>query len=387
MCEMSLHSRDILFYGPCRSVCTIIGKDHLKHEVIMTTKRKTSLALCLFIFCSVLMTSALRAEEKFTYSKIPDEFESAAGHSVALANTGSAAMSDISSVRLNPALLCLEAEYTVSAGYHWPTEGREFFQAGIVDSKTSSTAAGFSYTGFSEKYEVTQEKLDEGSISMSDSPVKRRANLAFGQRYGRLLLGVNGQYLEAQSTKRPDSKISGAGFGLGIAGFLTQQLRYGLSAENLANKKIAEYAPKTYRGGLAYLIPSMSLSLHLDYRYRERVLQENPKALEEMTSILLKETANTINPDQPVLGTEEEYVKRDPEQMVTASFSLGFQNVLRLLGAYGQSVDKKDERQMLSGGVAVVGGKFSLSYSVLQPYLNRDAKSHQSVNLNLLMSM
>jgi len=347
--------------------------------------RFSLLLLALMNLCSVLM-----AGEKTEYTKIPDEFESTAGHSIALANTGTAAMSDISVVRLNPALLCLDAEYSVSAGYHWPTMGRDFFQAGVVDAKTSATAAGFTYTGFSEKYDVNQEKLDEGSISMSDSPVKRRANLAFAQRYGKFLIGIGGQYLEAQSFKKVDKKVTGAGFGFGVAGLFTQQLRYGLSVENIANKKIADYAPTTYRGGLAYLVPSMGLSLHLDYRHRQRVLQENPKQLEEMTAILLKQANQapaTIDPDQPPLGTEEEPIRKDPEQMMTASFSLGFQNVIRLLGAYGQSVDKKDERKMLSGGVAVVGGKFSISYSVLQPYLNMDTKSHQSVNLNLLMTM
>ncbi len=345
------------------------------------------IGLSLFTFgISTSVIAQSKGEKPLAY--LPDEFESTAGHTLALANTGVAAMSDISAVRLNPAMIGLEKQYTVSGAYHWPMEGREFYQVGVVDSRTSSVSAGLNYTGFSEDYQLTDKRLQEEEASLSDSPIKRRVVLAFAQRFNSALVGINGQYLEAFSLKEfQEKKVRGTGLGLGIAFFLTPSLRCGASAENLANKKIEDYAPKTYRAGLAYLIPSVSLSLHVDYRYRERVPQEFPEKLDEMTAILLKQSETTIMPDQSRSEPEEEGVKHDPEQMATASFSLGFQNILRFLGAYGQSVDKNDKRRAIAGGIAVVGGKFSLSYAVMEPYADRTTSSHQSVNLNVLVSM
>ena len=58
-------------------------------------------------------------------------------------NTGAAQVTGVDAVYVNPALLVLDREYSVTASYHWPTDGRDYYRLGVVDGKTSKYAAVF----------------------------------------------------------------------------------------------------------------------------------------------------------------------------------------------------------------------------------------------------
>lgn len=303
--------------------------------------------------------------------KIPDEYENTGGHGLALGDAGVAIASGVSAVRLNPAMLPLEKQYTVGADYHWPSRGREFYQAGVVDSKTSTVAAGFTYTGFMEDYEGKR------SEEISDSPVIRRFALGLGQSFGKLSLGANGEFVEAfdknDPTKVDQQRIKGTSFGMGAASLITPTLRVGGSVENLANKRIRDYAPRTMRVGGALLLAGGDVTTQLDYRHRDR-LTRFESAPRLPVSLRPAEDGNSY--EDPESSTQE----LKPEQMVIASVSARIYDHLRLLGAYGQALT--DDRKSLSGGIALVNNKFALSYAASRPYMDSTA-AHQAVHLSI----
>ncbi len=320
------------------------------------------LASCVCL-ASMWISQGLVAEAPLP-GRLPNEFESTGGHSLGFGHGGMAAVSEQSSVRMNPAMLPFEKQYRVSGGYHWPTLGRDFYQAGVVDSKTSAMAAGITYTAGTAKYRdytlcATQEQRE---AAFYDSPIRHRVALGLAQSFDKFSMGVGGQYVEAPLGLEETTK--GITLAFGVAGLLTPMLRFGLSAENLANGKVRELAPTTYRGGLAYTLFGGDMTLHVDYHQRQRVLREL-LAYGELES--------------------KAGVPNTPERMVTASASLRIQNLLRLMAAYGQSVDGLS-RRVLSGGVAVVNQNFSLSYLVSRPIFTEE-KVHQAVNAGLEMTL
>ena len=182
--------------------------------------------------------------------RIPDEYEAVGGNALGFANTASVAFSDVSSVRSNPGMLALESQYSVSAGYHWPTEGRDFYQAGVVDTKTSTVAAGFSFTGF-------QDDLDRGSYDFSerDALTEKRLALAVAYPLKFLSVGFGGQYVRGAVWDDGEFVTKkGPTLNLGAVGLLTKTIRIGASAENLNNRKVEALSPRVFRGGIAWLI-------------------------------------------------------------------------------------------------------------------------------------
>lgn len=301
--------------------------------------------------------------------QIPDEYESTSGHGTAMNNAGFASNDGATAIRANPALLALQKQYTVTAGYHWPTAGRDYYQAAVVDSQTSPVAAGVSYTGFSNDYEYFRENTE---ASPYDSPLVRRGAVGVAQSFGRLSLGVGATYIESRPTwaerlrQGPEEKnIRGLGLNLGLAAPLSESFSLGASVENVSNTKIKEYAPRTIRAGLAYSFTKMVIGF-LDVRQRDRVA-----AFESGKKIDLDASS----------GAETALA---PERMIIASFSAHLQDVFRLVGSYAQSLT--DDRRSLAGGVAVVSKNFSLSYTVAQPYMKRST-AHQAVTLSLDMAM
>jgi opacity protein-like surface antigen len=315
----------------------------------------------------VLASSSALAEDMT--KQIPDEYETTSALGTGLNNAGYASNDSHAAIRANPALLSLDKTYSVSGGYHWPSAGREFYQAGVVDSKTSSVAAGVSYTGYSDDYEYPNDATPRKNAHL-DSPIVRRGVVGFAQTLGAVSIGAGATYVEAhplvssEEKRQGDDRVRGFGLNVGVAGALTGGLRAGISAENLSNKRIRDYVPPTYRGGLAYTM-TPAITAFLDYRQRERVLEFEGSRLR--------------------LDDEEDEGLESPEQMVIASVAAQVQNAVRLLGSYGHALSD-DKRRSLAGGIAIVNQSVSLSYTASRPYMAR-SDTHQAVALAIDMSM
>ncbi len=310
-------------------------------------------------FCLGLSMPVNAAEQRDR--RIPDEYESTGGLSLGLGNSGVAGLGGLSAVRLNPGMLALEKTYTVGGGYHWPTEGRDFFDAGVVDTQSSPIAAGFHYTGFSDDYDT--ELAQRPGSSKRDAAIQRRASLVLGRVMGKLSLGLGAQYVEgvtlgSEQGVLQEKRESGTTIGFGLAGLLTPRLRFGASVENMANKKVAEYAPQTIRAGVAYIFDKDVIA-QLDVRQRERI-----GSFEQAFAGEVK--------------TSEDEAYQAPERMGIASFSARIYDMLRVLGAYGQTITGPSRRS-LSGGLAIVNKNASLSYTASRPHMDYE-QSHQSVN-------
>lgn len=301
------------------------------------------------------------ADDVQTIKHIPNEYESVGGHALGLGNAGVAALGGVSAIRMNPGLLPLEPEYTLSMGYQWPTSGRKFFQAAVVDSVTSSIAAGVTMNGFDEKYEDFRQR---GEV---DAPMERRVTLAFGKAFRRLALGINGEYVvgyQQEGLNRTQQR--GVGVGLGVAGLLTDKIRVGASAENLHNKDIESYSPTIFRAGLAYLMLGGAFSAHVDYRQRQRIDEFEGET-----------------PSIDAVTTEKG--KLPDEKMVMVSASARIYDVLRLLAGYGSEMGG-EKRKTVSGGIGLVHKTFSLTFNVSRPYL-AETENQSNINLNLTMAM
>lgn len=316
-------------------------------------------------FCSVVFIGPAYGEG--LKGVIPDEYESEAGHTLGLGNAGVAAVVGQSSVKTNPAMLSLEKKYEMSAAYHWPTYGRGFYQAGIIDSTTSKVAAGLTYTDSTSGFELPNTGRTKDHIY--DSPVKRRLLVGLGQSFAQFSLGIGAGVHEI----KVDSKTTRRRITLNLGGvvMLSPELRLALSVENIANKDFANYAPTTYRAGAAYTMLKGAITLHLDYKQRERVLSE-----------YLTLESNDIDFTKAIGGLAKQ---PSHEKMVTASGSVRVQDLLRVLAAFGQEIGGQT-RQSVSGGIALVNNNVSLSYLISNPYLS-DNKFHHGINLSFLMSM
>lgn len=289
---------------------------------------------------------------------VPDEYRTVGGGETALGHSATVANGGVGSVVLNPAMLAIDKDYRLSLGYSWPTSGREFYQVGVVDGRTSKVAAGVLYTGFREDFDAERFLHEE-----LDTPIRRRGVLALAMAVGKMSLGINGQYLEGyrfldnvngllglvdsgHSYRSQDHEIiRGISAGLAIAVALSPTLRIGASLNNLANRKIADFAPRTIRAGIAYIATAGGeVTVHADYLHRQRVA--------------LFDTATT--------------------QLATVSCSILVYDVIRILAAYGQSLT--DEQQELSAGLALTSDRLSISYGLRQPLPHAES-IQQSVNL------
>jgi len=290
---------------------------------------------------------------------VPDEYEAVGGHATGLGNSGAAALGGFSAVRVNPAILPFETQYSVNGSYSWPTSGREFYHVGVVDSSTSQlVAAGLSYTGFRDPY--VRVPTDNGV----DAPIDRRVTLALAHGFQKVSLGISGQFVVGYDDA--GNLVKGNGLGFGIAALLAPPLRVGASVENAINRNVEEFAPRTIRAGLAYLTLGGSVSLNLDYRQRQRV-----EAFEGQLPLFL--VAPAKEPD------------RADERMIIPSVSTKVYDVLRLTGAYGQELGG-EKRRILAAGIGLVHDGFALTYCAHQPYLNAP-KVLSAVNLSLMVAL
>ncbi len=301
-------------------------------------------------------------------TKIPEEYESVGGGGEAFGNGGASSADPFAAVRANPALLSTEKVYALGGSYHWPASGREYFQAGVVDGKTSSVAAGLSYTSFTDDYQSIVS--DDGNLtgaSPFDSPILKRGAIALAQNLGKVAIGVGGSYVEShtlrgsQDALRGEDRIKGVGFNAGVAAYLRPDFRIGASAENISNRKIAAYLPRTIRTGITYA-PLNEVELSLDARQRDRVLLfESQLDLNSPTS---------SNPS--------------PERLAIAAITIKPQDYLRLIASYGAEVG--GTRKLAGAGIALVNKNFSLVYTGSRPYL-ADEAAHQALSLTLDMAI
>ena len=321
----------------------------------------------IFIFLSLygllsLSLSASPSLQTKKYGRIPDEYEASGGHSLGFSHGGMAASSDTGSIRNNPAMLAVEKKYQMTAAYHWPTFGREYYELGVIDSKTSPVAAGMSLVSSRDEFLdwETQKNTEQKKNAYYDSSTKRRISAAFAQIFSNVAVGIGAQYLETSPIK-DNSKITAVTMNMGLASLLTPQLRVALSIENLNNNKIKDFAPKSYRAAFAYTMWQGRVTLHGDYKQRERVAKEKDIFDENTDEPIISDSLNTS------------------EKMLVGSFSIQVQDLLRIIGGYGQAFDNS-KRKTLSGGLALINKNVALSYSIYRPYLSED-KYHQGVNL------
>lgn len=319
-----------------------------------------------------LQISPTHAAETLTAPKLPEEYLSPGEQATGFANGGSLSSTGYSAVRANPAMLANDKQYTVGGGYHWPVAGREFYQAGIVDSKTSSVAAGVTYTSALDDYQGPWN--NDGSVHPGDSPVKRRVGVALAQNLKNFSLGVSGQFIEAADpTKTFDPEASrnkGFTIGAGMIGGITTNLKFGFSVENLANKKIAYAAPTIYRAGLAWGA-AKDVTLYLDYRRREAV--ETFEASAPTLSIVdsgAPRASGSLNSEQSVIG----------------GASVRVFDLLRISAGAGASNASAETTSTIAGGLALVNKSFTLAYAVQRPDL-KQAGVHHAVSLGLETSM
>lgn len=324
-----------------------------------------------FLAISFSATGSVLAAD-FGQYRLPDEYEATPGHGLAMGNSGIAATGGLSSVANNPSMIAMEKQYTVGGGFHWPTRGREFFDLGVVDSRSASIAAGFTYSTFTDDYySLTNDSAQNiEKYQKFDSPVVRRGRLALAQAFRLLSFGISGQYVEGhQIGIVGDDRIKGTSIGMGTTVMITPQLRAAASVDNLANRKIANYAPRAYRMGAAYLISGGNISLHADYLNRERIATfEAPIPAPTTYGIVASDDSS---------GPAN-------EQMLSFSGSARIQDMVRLFAGYGQGLT--DGRQMLSGGAGLVSDNFALTYAASRPYMSMP-ETQNALSLSVNVSM
>lgn len=320
-------------------------------------------------FTAFFDTTTLAAENPSMV--LPEEYLSAGEQTTSLANGGSLSSGGYSAVRANPAMLATEKQYAVGGGYHWPAYGRDFYQAGVVDSKTSSIAAGVSYSSSMDDYQGTWDK--EGKVSAGESPVKRRIGVGLAKNYQKISLGISGSFIEAtdpvKAFDEDADRVKGFTLGGGLVANLKQNLRIGLSAENLANKKMAFAAPTIYRAGLVWGAIK-DFSVYVDLRQREAAPTFDVKA----PSLSLFETSET---KEGRIGAE---------QALTVGGIVRFYDLLRLSFGTGAAKQGSETSSTAAAGIALVNKAFVLAYSAQRPDMKL-ALVHHAVTVGLDVSL
>lgn len=328
------------------------------------TPRFFSMPAALLLTFSALPKQTFAADLSVT--QIPDEYESNSAFSASMNNAGYAANDPHSAIRANPALLGSQKAYSIAAGYHWPVEGRDYFQASVVDTKTSNIAAGVSYTGFMDEFRYNDSENPD--VSRFDSPLEKRGVIAVAHPVGGGMVGIGGTWVRSRPLYSSDERragresVQGTGLNLGMAYPVTPQLMVGAASENISNPKIRNYVPKTHKAGLAYT--SGTLTGMFDVRQRERVQE--------------------FEGEQVSFGNTASSVEDEPERMAIATVTAKMQNYLKITGSYGHSLS--DGRKQLGGGVSLESQGFALSYTANRPYLAKST-AHQSIALVLDIAM
>jgi|GEM_PF-3514616 hypothetical protein len=318
--------------------------------------RAAGLAACLF-----LSSPLLAQADALLGTRLPDEIEAVGGMGTAQGHVGAASSSELGAIRTNPAMLYKHTSYDVSGVYYWPSIGRPFYKAGIIDGMTSSIVAAFEYTGF------TEELKDRGERTEVDSPVRRRGSVAFAVPTEYVSLGLAAHYVEAEDPEAPageEKDLKGISLGAGLVGQLTESLRLGLSVQNLNNRRVGAVAPRMLRAGITWEPPRGSVMLSVDYRERER------------SAVFETLPLQSLNLSLTELERWEE-----PERMGFVGLQVDTYDVLRVFASYGHSVSGP-ERELLAGGVGIFQKTYSLAYAV-----NKNFPAQNELQSSLLLSL
>lgn len=333
--------------------------------------RKTCYRALILGIAGLAADGLVAAEIARSKNAVPDEYVSTGEHTTALANGGSLSSGGYAAVRANPAMLAVDKQYTLGGGWHWPSQGRNYYQAGVVDSKTASIAAGASYTSSMDDYQGPWD--EQGRPLPSDSPVKRRVNLGLAQNFRTFSLGFSGSYVEAADplvTFSEDApRARGFTLGAGLVVGLAQNLRAGISVENMANKNIDFAAPTIYRVGFSWAA-LQDASVFVDYRRRDAVpVYDAPP------------------PNLAIVDKSEDTVEnKSAEQTVTAGANVRIYDLLRFSAAAGMLNDGASNVSTVAGGLALVNKGFSLGYGVHRPDM-RYAGVHHAASLGIDVSL
>lgn len=310
-----------------------------------------------------LLSMSAHAQERDL--RLPAEFEALSDRGLGLNNMATAGLQGPGSIRVNPSLLALEREYSVSASYNWTPTGRDFYQLGVVDGSTANFAAGLLYTGFQDSYE-------HGAFLMQrDSPVLKRASLGLAYPLAKFAIGMSGNYVETRLDEGFESRVvKSVALGGGMVAFLNPSLRIGAAVENLNNRRIQTVAPTTYRIGLDWAPFGEDAHFYFDYRHRQRVTE-----LEGPVSAI---------PGLP-LDPSELAGFSDPERMLFAGALLRIYGVVRATASYGHALSS-DDRRSLAASIGLQQQGFSISYSIARPYLDRSEQLN-SLSLTMLLNI
>ena len=316
------------------------------------------------VFCSIFANASAFAEAREL--RIPGEYDQGGSSARGMLNVGTTEADGITAIQVNPAILALTDEYSVGVSYHWADLGRDYYRAGVVDAVTSKVAAGFSYTGFQEDPE--DRFL---SIETRDSSALKRASLGLAYPTKFLALGVSAYYTEGVEDGIAGKEVvKGLSLGLGLAGYILPNVKFGVSSQNLNNQKVAELAPRFIRVGVSWdVVPEWLL--FLDYRDRQRV--------------------NTIEGEIaaiPGLGINDEELKgyETSEKMVFLGSRMTVYDLIRIEAVYGSSVEPDDDRSSFSAGIGIHQKNYSFSYAIANSYLEySDLQS--AISLQVHMSL
>ena len=269
--------------------------------------------------------------------------------------------------------LALEKNYKVSSSYHWPVVGQDFFQVGVVDTKTSDVAAGFTVTR-----PVDQRAINEPSDN-TVSPLKGRYIGAAAFALTKMAIGLGVQHVrEARITdiesRVVDKVVSETTVSLGVAALATPNLRFGFSAEGLGAKDETYTMGRNLRAGAAYVFANGDATLHLDFLRSKRVVGLETNRKSEVLSLFNATTTEA-----------ESMTKESPYQnKANLSGSVRVYELLRVLAGYGVVPETKAQDAAI--GLALVNGPFAVSYTTMRPDLHLTT-AHQSINLDFSLSL
>ena len=298
---------------------------------------------------SLLSQGVANASEKRDL-RLPDEYELAGSSALGILNTGAAGASGVNAIQVNPALLVLNREYSVTASYHWPTEGRDLYRIGVVDGTTSRYAAAASVVGFQGDAE------DSLAILGRDSRVLRRASLGVAYPFKWFALGGSLNYVEGLEPALGYQTVKdGLSLGVGAVAFLARSLKLGISAQNLNNSKVENFAPKYLKAGLSWTVVEKLLSFNLDYRERDRIS-------------LIEGSLSPI----PGLDLDQQELKGldGKEKMVFVGTKATVYNLMKFAANYGRSLEEEDERAAMSASLGVYQNQYSFVYTVSRPHMD-----------------